>query len=75
MGSLKTNAARGGVAKLCGQAGNFALRILFIMVLARLLSPQDFGLVAMVTTVTAWSGQKSSTGPFIASPSARRTPS
>lgn len=52
MGSLKTNAARGGVAKLCGQAGNFALRILFIMVLARLLSPQDFGLVAMVTTVT-----------------------
>jgi PST family polysaccharide transporter len=49
---LKTNAARGGMAKLCGQAGNFALRMLFIMVLARLLSPQDFGLVAMVTTVT-----------------------
>ena len=52
MQRLKTNAVRGGMAKLCGQAGNFALRILFIMVLARLLSPQDFGLVAMVVTVT-----------------------
>jgi PST family polysaccharide transporter len=40
------------MAKLCGQAGNFAFRMLFIMVLARLLSPQDFGLVAMVMTVT-----------------------
>jgi PST family polysaccharide transporter len=52
MERLKTQAVRGGMAKLCGQAANFALRILFIMVLARLLSPQDFGLVAMVLTVT-----------------------
>lgn len=52
MQRLRTNTVRGGMAKLCGQAGNFALRMLFIMVLARLLSPQDFGLVAMVMTVT-----------------------
>ena len=50
--NLKVKALRGGVAKLCGQAGNFALRLGFLMVLARLLSPQDFGLVAMVTVVT-----------------------
>jgi O-antigen/teichoic acid export membrane protein len=52
MHGLKTIAVRGGMAKLCGQAGNFVLRIIFIMVLARLLSPQDFGIVAMVVTVT-----------------------
>ena len=49
---LKGKALRGGVAKLCGQAVNFALRLGFLMVLARLLSPRDFGLVAMVTMVT-----------------------
>ena len=49
---LKVQALRGGVAKLCGQAANVALRLGFMMVLARLLSPRDFGLVAMVTVVT-----------------------
>ena len=52
--SLKVQALRGGVAKLCGQAVNFALRIGFIMVLARLLSPRDFGLMAMVSVVTGF---------------------
>jgi O-antigen/teichoic acid export membrane protein len=52
VGDLKQRAVRGGAAKLCGQAANFALRVGFMMVLARLLSPQDFGLVAMVTVVT-----------------------
>lgn len=51
-GDLKQRAVRGGAAKLCGQAVNFVLRIGFMVVLARLLSPQDFGLVAMVTVVT-----------------------
>jgi PST family polysaccharide transporter len=52
MEHLKVKALRGSVAKLCGQGANFVLRIAFMMVLARLLSPQDFGLVAMVTAVT-----------------------
>ena len=52
MEHLKVKTLRGGVAKLCGQAGNFALRLGSMVVLARLLSPQDFGLVAMVTVVT-----------------------
>ena len=52
MQDLKRVALRGGLAKLFGQAGNFALRLGFITVLARLLRPDDFGLVAMVTVVT-----------------------
>jgi O-antigen/teichoic acid export membrane protein len=52
MTDLKGRALRGGLAKLCGQAANFILRFGYIMVLARLLSPDDFGLVATVTVVT-----------------------
>lgn len=51
---LKAQALRGGVAKLCGQGANFALRLGFMMILARILSPRDFGLVAMVTVVTGF---------------------
>jgi O-antigen/teichoic acid export membrane protein len=51
---LKVQALRGGVAKLCGQVANFALRLGLMMALARLLSPRDFGLMAMVTVVTGF---------------------
>ena len=50
---LKRMALRGGLAKLTSMAGNLALRFGFIIVAARLLEPEDFGLVAMVTVVTA----------------------
>jgi PST family polysaccharide transporter len=43
---------RGGLAKLCGQAAIFVIRLAFLMIMARLLLPEDFGLVAMVTVVT-----------------------
>ena len=52
MEDLKGRAVRGGFAKLCGQAANMGLRIGFVAVMARLLDPEDFGLVAMVTVVT-----------------------
>jgi O-antigen/teichoic acid export membrane protein len=52
MEDLKRKAVRGGFAKLCGQAASFTLRLGFMMVMARLLDPEDFGLVAMVTIVT-----------------------
>ena len=52
MEDLKNRTVRGGAAKLCGQAVNFAIRIGQTMVLSRLLDPKDFGLVAMVTVVT-----------------------
>lgn len=52
MQDLKRMALRGGLAKLFGQVGNLSLRFGFMIVVARLLQPADFGLVAMVTVVT-----------------------
>ena len=49
---LKQRAIRGGFAKLIGQAATFGLRLLYMIVVARLLTPTEFGLVAMVTAVT-----------------------
>ena len=50
---IKRMALRGGVANLISQAGSFSLRLGFMVVAARLLEPEDFGLVAMVTAFTA----------------------
>jgi PST family polysaccharide transporter len=49
---LKEKTIRGGVARMAAQAANFILRIGSLMVLARMLSPRDFGLVGMVTAFT-----------------------
>lgn len=47
---------RGGVVTLGGQGIKFVLGLVSTAVLARLLRPQDFGLVAMVTSITAFIG-------------------
>jgi O-antigen/teichoic acid export membrane protein len=52
MQDLKERTIRGGLARVCAQAANFLLRAGSLMVLARLLSPKDFGLVGMVTAFT-----------------------
>jgi len=52
MQDLKQKVIRGGLARLCAQAANFAARLVSLMILARLLSPKDFGLVGMVTAFT-----------------------
>ena len=52
MKDLKEKTIRGGVARLGAQGANFVLRIASLMVLARLLGPDDFGLVGMVTAFT-----------------------
>ena len=52
MDDLRGVAIRGGFTKVCAQVLSFFLRMGALMVLARLLEPTDFGLVAMVTTVT-----------------------
>jgi O-antigen/teichoic acid export membrane protein len=49
---LRQKAIRGAVAKLCGQGVLFGIRLGFLVLMARLLDPADFGLVAMVTVVT-----------------------
>lgn len=47
---LRRTAVRGAGAAIAGTAGNFALQIGFVVILARLLTPSDFGIVTMVTT-------------------------
>ena len=50
---LKGRSVRGGVLSLTAQGAQFLLQSAATVVLARLLTPVDFGLVAMVTAVTA----------------------
>src|SRR5512140_2258881 len=52
MTDLKGRAIRGGFAKMWAQGAIFVLRLGSMMILARLLGPKEFGLVAMVTVVT-----------------------
>lgn len=52
MKDLKQKVIRGGVAKAFAQGTSFVLRMGSLMVLARLLSPKEFGLVGMVTAFT-----------------------
>lgn len=52
MKDLKERTIRGGLARVCAQAANFLIRGGSLMILARLLSPRDFGLVGMVTAFT-----------------------
>jgi PST family polysaccharide transporter len=52
MQDLKGKTIRGSFARLCAQAASLLLRLGSLMVLARLLGPTDFGLVAMVTAFT-----------------------
>ena len=49
---LKANTIRGGFARLGALGAHFLVRIGSLTVLARLLSPKDFGLVGMVTAFT-----------------------
>jgi PST family polysaccharide transporter len=48
---LKGRAVRGGAVTLTSQAIKFALQLASTMILARLLTPADYGLVAMVAVV------------------------
>lgn len=56
MKDLKQRTIRSGLAKLCSQAADFILRFASLIIMARLLDPKDFGLVAMVTAVTGLYG-------------------
>jgi O-antigen/teichoic acid export membrane protein len=52
MQDLKERTIRGGLARLCALGVGSLLRLGSLMVLARLLSPKDFGLVGMITAFT-----------------------
>jgi O-antigen/teichoic acid export membrane protein len=51
---LKGRSIRGGVITMFAQAFKFVLNLASNVVLARLLTPQDYGLVGMVTAVTGF---------------------
>src|SRR5437667_10260087 len=52
--NLKGHTISSGAVTMSAQAGKFVLSLVSTMILARLLTPRDFGLVAMVTTVTSF---------------------
>ena len=51
-GSLGRRAARGGTITVLAQFARFIVQFSATLVLARILAPQDFGLVAMVVAIT-----------------------
>ena len=51
---LGRQAVRGGIVSVATQYGNGALQILAAAILARLLTPADFGLVAIITVLTSF---------------------
>lgn len=53
-GDLGRRALRGGIVSVAMQYGNGVLQILAAVILARLLTPADFGLVAIITVLTSF---------------------
>lgn len=53
-GNLKSRAVKGGGIVVFARAVNFLVHTVGTIVLARLLSPEDFGLLAMVLTITGF---------------------
>jgi O-antigen/teichoic acid export membrane protein len=53
-GDLKGRSIRGGSISFISQALRFLIHASSTMVLARLLTPQDYGLIAMVTAITGF---------------------
>ena len=50
---LKGKSVRGGVVALSSQGAQFLIQSVATIVLARILTPADFGIVAMVTAITS----------------------
>jgi PST family polysaccharide transporter len=51
---LSQRSLRGGASFMIGQGGNVAIQVVSTIVLARILLPEDFGLVAMVLAFTGF---------------------
>src|SRR5262245_19336527 len=54
LSNLKGRAVSSGFVTISAQGVQFVLNIVGVMLLARLLTPKDFGLVAMVTTIVSF---------------------
>jgi PST family polysaccharide transporter len=55
-GQLRARSTRGGLATISGQGVQFVVQMAATMILARLLTPQDFGLVGMATVIIGFVG-------------------
>ena len=53
---LKRDTVRGGAVTLMSQAASVAIQLVSTVVLARLLVPEDYGVIAMVAAVTTFAG-------------------
>jgi PST family polysaccharide transporter len=53
---LRSRSVRGGAMMMMAQGASFTLNLVSVAVLARLLAPSDFGLIAMVTAITGFVG-------------------
>lgn len=51
---LTGRSVRGGMVTIAAHVSSFAIRVGSTMILARMLSPRDYGLVAMVTAITSF---------------------
>ncbi len=60
--NLRAKSVRGAIYLALGGGGEFVLRIASTSILARLLIPEHFGLITMVTAVTGIAGQFSQLG-------------
>lgn len=54
--ALKHQSVRGGAVTLVAQGISIGIQLASTIVLARLLSPNDYGIMSMVTTITAFAG-------------------
>lgn len=59
---LKKRSIRGGAVTLSTQAVLFVVQIVSTMVLARLLTPEDYGMIAMVVSITGFASVFSDLG-------------
>jgi PST family polysaccharide transporter len=62
LGELKRKSVRGGLTTIASQGANTFIQLCSTVVLARLLAPADYGIMAMVTTITAFAGLFSDLG-------------
>ena len=56
LGDLKRKSVRGGMVTFASQGANVIIGLVSTVVLARLLSPNDYGVMAMVVAVTSFAG-------------------
>jgi O-antigen/teichoic acid export membrane protein len=60
--NLKSRSVRGGIVTVAAQAMKFILRVVSTAILARLVTPEEFGLVAMTGIISGFVGLLASTG-------------